>query len=248
VGAVAPPPLPPHAPPLPPLPQPPPLAPPTALPPGICPKCRRQNPPQARFCGSCGQTLTPGVASAPAVAAPPPLPGAPAAPARPMMAAAPGAAGVVITGPMEYAGFWLRFAAVLVDGLILMCCFVVFWVIMLLASFVVGLIAGAVPILGMICGLILFAVYLAVAIAAPWYYFAKQESSPQMSTIGKRVLGLQVVDLQGQRISFMKATGRHFGKILSSFLYIGFIMAAFTEKKQGLHDILAGCLVIKKRS
>jgi uncharacterized RDD family membrane protein YckC len=149
---------------------------------------------------------------------------------------------------MEYAGFWLRFAAILVDGLIVMGCFLVFWVIMLLATFVVGLIAGVVPILGVVCGLILFLVYLAVAIGGPWYYFAKQESSPNMATIGKRLLGLQVVDLQGQRISFMKATGRHFGKILSSFLYIGFIIAAFTEKKQGLHDILAGCLVIKKRS
>ena len=68
-----------------------------------------------------------------------------------------------------------------------------------------------------------------------------------MATIGKRVLGLQVVDLSGQRVTFKRATGRFFGKILSSPLCFGFIMAAFTEKKQALHDILAGCLVIKKR-
>ena len=56
-----------------------------------------------------------------------------------------------------------------------------------------------------------------------------------------------VTDEAGNRISFGKATGRHFGKILSALiLYIGYIMIAFTGKKQGLHDILAGTLVVKR--
>jgi uncharacterized RDD family membrane protein YckC len=60
------------------------------------------------------------------------------------------------------------------------------------------------------------------------------------------VLGLKVTDLQGNRISFGRATGRYFGMILSTMIcFIGFIMVAFTEKKQGLHDILAGALVVK---
>jgi uncharacterized RDD family membrane protein YckC len=74
------------------------------------------------------------------------------------------------------------------------------------------------------------------------------ESSSKQATLGKMALGIIVTDLEGQRISFGKATGRHFSKIVSGIiLYIGFIMVAFTEKKQGLHDMMAGCLVVVKR-
>ena len=71
------------------------------------------------------------------------------------------------------------------------------------------------------------------------------ESSSKQGTVGKMILNLRVVDMLGNRISFGRATGRFFGKILSGLiLNIGYIMAAFTEKKQALHDMLAGCLVI----
>lgn len=80
-----------------------------------------------------------------------------------------------------------------------------------------------------------------------WLYYALQESSAAQATIGKRVCGLVVTDLNSQRLTFGRATGRYFGKILSSIiLLIGYIMVAFTEKKQGLHDQLAGTLVWKK--
>jgi uncharacterized RDD family membrane protein YckC len=60
-------------------------------------------------------------------------------------------------------------------------------------------------------------------------------------------LGIKVTDLSGERIGFGKATGRYFGKIISGLiLLIGYIMVAFTEKKQGLHDMMAGCLVVSK--
>ncbi|MGB6469852.1 MAG: RDD family protein, partial [Candidatus Acidiferrales bacterium] len=66
-------------------------------------------------------------------------------------------------------------------------------------------------------------------------------------TLGKRALGLLVTDLEGRRVSFGRASGRYFGKIVSALiLMIGFIMAGFTEKKQALHDMLAGCLVLRK--
>jgi uncharacterized RDD family membrane protein YckC len=56
-----------------------------------------------------------------------------------------------------------------------------------------------------------------------------------------------VTDLNGDRISFGKASGRFFGKIISRLILgIGFFMIGFTEKKQGLHDMIAGCLVVKK--
>jgi uncharacterized RDD family membrane protein YckC len=73
------------------------------------------------------------------------------------------------------------------------------------------------------------------------------ESSSSQATIGKMLMGIKVTDMDGKRITFGRASGRFFGKVLSKLiLYIGFIMAAFTEKKQGLHDILAETLVLNK--
>lgn len=86
-----------------------------------------------------------------------------------------------------------------------------------------------------------------VSLVVWWLYFALQESSSKQATIGKRAIGIKVADMSGKRISFGKATGRHFGKIISSIiLMIGFIMAAFTAKKQALHDMMAGTLVVMK--
>lgn len=86
-----------------------------------------------------------------------------------------------------------------------------------------------------------------LALMVSWIYYSLLESSAWQATLGKKALGLEVTDLEGHRISFGRATGRFFGKILSAFiLLIGFIMAGFTEKKQALHDILAGTLVIRK--
>jgi uncharacterized RDD family membrane protein YckC len=80
-----------------------------------------------------------------------------------------------------------------------------------------------------------------------WLYFALMESSQYQATIGKLALGIIVTNMQGQRIGFGQATGRYFGKFISAMmLMIGFMMAGWTEKKQALHDMLAGCLVIRK--
>jgi uncharacterized RDD family membrane protein YckC len=90
-------------------------------------------------------------------------------------------------------------------------------------------------------------VSMSVSITLNWLYFSIQESSKYQATLGKRVCGLVVTDLAGQRLTFGRATGRYFGKILSGLiLYIGFIMVAFTERKQGLHDQIASTLVWKK--
>jgi uncharacterized RDD family membrane protein YckC len=60
-------------------------------------------------------------------------------------------------------------------------------------------------------------------------------------------LGIKVTDLSGNAISFGRATVRHFGKILSAIILLaGYLMVAFTAKKQGLHDMIAGCLVVKQ--
>lgn len=79
-----------------------------------------------------------------------------------------------------------------------------------------------------------------------WFYFAGFESSKRQATPGKRLMNLKVTDMNRSKIGFGKATGRHFGKILSGLIFlIGFIMAAFTEKGQALHDKMAGCLIIE---
>lgn len=120
-----------------------------------------------------------------------------------------------------YAGFWKRVAAAFIDGLIL-----------LAAGMVLGTVTSGGDLLG---------------IVVSWLYAALLESSSKQATLGKMALGIQVTDLEGNRISFGRATGRHFGKIISTLvLFIGFIMAAFTDRKQTLHDIMAGCLVVKK--
>ena len=83
-----------------------------------------------------------------------------------------------------------------------------------------------------------------------WLYHALLESSEWQATVGKRVLGLVVTDMAGQRVSFGRSTGRHFGKIITNLVpaFIGYLLAGFTEKKQALHDMIAGCLVLRRNS
>jgi len=90
-------------------------------------------------------------------------------------------------------------------------------------------------------GLIIGEIFLA------WFYSALQESSKFQATLGKRALGLVRTNLKGKPIGFGRATRRHFGKFISALpLFAGFIMAAFTEKKQALHDRMAGTLIVRK--
>jgi uncharacterized RDD family membrane protein YckC len=145
---------------------------------------------------------------------------------------------------MQYAGFWLRFVASVIDSIILL-------IIGSISGFVFGAVFGFLYSLSMGTAegaeeAVLFPSFL-LGLVINWLYYAFQESSPKQATLGKQALGIVVVDLDGKRISFGKASGRWFGKLLSSLiLLIGFIMAGFTEKKQALHDIISGCLVIKK--
>ncbi len=82
-------------------------------------------------------------------------------------------------------------------------------------------------------------------IIIPWLYFAGFECSRGQATPGKTLLRMVVTDWEGNRISFARATLRHFVKIISALiLFIGFIMIGLTKKRQGLHDIVSGCLVL----
>lgn len=82
-----------------------------------------------------------------------------------------------------------------------------------------------------------------------WLYFAICESSAWQATIGKLALGIRVTDLQGKRISLPRALGRYPAKVLSFFiLFVGVLMVAWTRRKQGLHDMISGTLVLNGRA
>lgn len=86
-----------------------------------------------------------------------------------------------------------------------------------------------------------------LVILLTWLYYGLLESSAWQATLGKKALGLEVTDLRGTRVTFGRATGRYFARYISIMtIGIGFLMAGFTEKKQALHDIIAGTLVIRK--
>lgn len=122
----------------------------------------------------------------------------------------------------KYATFWARFFAIIIDSIVLG-----------IAQFIIGLVVTG------------YAINI-ISIVIGWLYYTLQESSDAQATIGKKALGLRVTDLNGNRITFLNATGRYFGKILSAIiLLIGFIMAAFDSKGQALHDKLAGTLVLR---
>jgi len=86
-----------------------------------------------------------------------------------------------------------------------------------------------------------------ILVASFCLYFALQESSPAQATIGKRLFGLVVTDQDGHRIGFLRAAARNLGKYLSgALLFLGFLMAAFTQRGQSLHDLIAQCLVVRR--
>lgn len=151
-----------------------------------------------------------------------------------------------------YAGFWWCFLAYILDAIIIG---VIQWIIVVTLLTLIGFLAAsaasnginvteAIGIVGAIIGTAMVT-YLAL-IVLMWLYFALMESSKFQGTVGKIAIGLVVTDLEGNRISFARATGRYFGKILSGMIFmIGYILAGFTQKKQALHDMLAGTLVWK---
>lgn len=91
----------------------------------------------------------------------------------------------------------------------------------------------------------IIASYGILFVVIPWLYYASFESSRSQATPGKVLIHAQVTDLEGSRVSYARATIRFFAKFISLVIFfIGFIMIGFTKKKQGLHDKIAGCLVL----
>ncbi|MDX8400478.1 MAG: RDD family protein [Gallionellaceae bacterium] len=129
---------------------------------------------------------------------------------------------------VEYAGFWVRFAAYLLDVAIIL---FLTLAITLGATFVGE--AGV-----MIAGVATLLINL--------LYFPVMESSQRQATFGKSLCGIKVTDLDGKQLTFLRSLLRNIAKILSAIPFcIGFLLAAFTGRKQALHDMLANCLVVR---
>jgi uncharacterized RDD family membrane protein YckC len=156
----------------------------------------------------------------------------------------------------DYAGFWIRFAASLLDGIIIAIPMII---IMVIVFFLMFASSGAFEVLtdpaameGDISNqqiftlLVTYGIVLVLSIIIPVVYFAGMHASKWQATIGKKLLKLKVTDLHGNPITFWRALGRYLAMaFLSSIFYIGYIIAGFTEKKQALHDLIAGTVVIK---
>lgn len=136
------------------------------------------------------------------------------------------------------AGFVRRWAALFLDNLILA---IPLGIAAMMVAIPMGLLSAHSDTAGAMAQGLYYLLYLLVA---PLYY-AGMESSVHQATLGKRALGIKVTDNDGRRLSFSHALGRWFAAALSYLtLYIGFLMAAFTERKRALHDIVAGTLVV----
>jgi uncharacterized RDD family membrane protein YckC len=153
-----------------------------------------------------------------------------------------------ITSISNYAGFWLRLVAHIIDiviltilqGALFLSVFIIAWLLQMSKQ-------GHYTLAFQALATILLIIWILVFGLSNVLYFAIFESSKLMASPGKYALGIIVTDSAGDQISFWRALARNSAKLLSYLLlYFGFIMAAFTKKKQALHDIMANCLVVKK--
>src|SRR5271157_2231665 len=189
------------------------------------------------FCSKCGMQLADGLAFCASCGA--------AQAALPVAAAA---VPVVPALPSPYAGFWLRAVGYLIDEAVLV---LGVGILALIAVALIGVDTLRTTFEGLdknedqmpVELVLMIGTFFLVACVMAWLYYAWMESSSSQGTLGKMALGLNVTDLQERRISFSRATGRFFARFITSMipLGIGYILAGITEKKQALHDIIAGC-------
>lgn len=170
----------------------------------------------------------------------------------PMAVVTPAPAGVptaVAAGSTVYAGFWRRFWAVFLDGIVLN-----------IGSFPLVMLA-MIPMGATFESFrgdeyspeafaAMFGTYLLLAVlgtVVSWLYYALLESSGRQATVGKLATGIRVTGLHGERISFARASGRFFASVLTGMTFgLGYLTMFFTERRQSLHDKIAGTLVTRK--
>lgn len=158
--------------------------------------------------------------------------------------AAVGRAGeVVLGGEVVYAGFWKRYAAYVIDGLI----------VGVIGAIVGGLVGGVLGGLlaagraGAGAAVAVQAVVQLLSLGLGAAYYAGFHASSAQATPGKQLIGIKVVRSDGEPISLARGIGRYFATILSTLILgIGWIMAGFTERKQALHDMVCDTVVVDR--
>lgn len=182
----------------------------------FCSQCGANNNQDAKYCAGCGERLA--------------------------FFTGPKIKQISTHKPQSYAGFWFRTLAAIID-------FVLCQVAIIILAFPLAFSLGASMVGASSKSEILAAgqgLGFVLGVMIQWLWFTIAESSKWQATVGKKLVGLKVTDESGERIGFGKANGRYLSKSLSALIFfIEFIMIAFTEKKQGLHDKIAGTLVIK---
>src|SRR6202140_5081739 len=223
-----------------------------------CSKCGSLVEDGAAFCPACGQAVQPAAFTSAGLPV-----GASSAAALPPGYDPNAHPAVSQTSPrvvypassVQYAGFWLRVVAYLIDSVVMslgfMALFIPFAITTGLTAVLGNIHPGQDPrelgaVLGGTFFLGLFTV-VSLAFLGGWLYHAKMESSSWQATLGKKALNLRVTDLYGARISFARASGRHFAKLITGLipLGVGFMLAGLTERRQALHDMIASCLVLR---
>lgn len=200
----------------------------------FCPNCGQEQVNSPKFCQNCGyKQIQEPVLQPEAVIS--------------VESAAPAEAAIPLPVlPVKYVGFWRRFAAFLIDYFLIN--IVVFIISIIIGTIVYSSSLGSYPRTDFSAADTIFNLsVILVNLGISWLYHVLMESSSGQATLGKMALGIIVTDSQGRRISFGRATGRYFAKFISwLILGVGHLMIAFTGKKQGLHDIMAGTLVVRK--
>jgi uncharacterized RDD family membrane protein YckC len=177
-----------------------------------CPKCGTQNRDQAAFCNKCGAVLQK---------------------AGPTSAASSSSC----PSAVQYAGFWRRVGAYVIDGFILNVAFMIVYGIFLgIAAITPNSDAETA---------VAYSVLIVCAVLS-LLYWPLMESSSRQATVGKMAVGIIVTHIDGRRASFARSVGRNLGKLILVFWPL-LLFIALTEKKQGLHDMMARCLVVVKK-
>jgi uncharacterized RDD family membrane protein YckC len=210
-----------------------------------CSKCGSEISATTAFCSTCGQAISVLVPAIPSLS--------PVDPNQYAPVVTPSYGGEQYAG-VAYAGFWLRFVAFLIDGVISGFLFLILLIPLFIltgAGAALGRISSGEDIsddVAAFVGIGFLLGFFVITIGVRWLYYALSESSSWQGTLGKKMLNLTVTDLNGQPISFARASGRYFSKFITSLipLAIGYILAGFTEKKQAIHDMIASCLVLRK--
>lgn len=215
------------------------------------------------YCSKCGNVMADGSPYCPRCGQPSPMAAASVAPMPqgplgvPPTSLQPAAAVSPHWRPVPaapYAGFWLRFVAYILDSLIigaamLAICIPLFFLFGGMAFIRSLPQTGGEPGPEFIFQIIAFeGVLVLIALLGSWLYYAYFESSSWQATVGKKALNLYVTDLNANPVTFGRASGRFFAKIVTALipLWIGWILAGVTEKKQALHDMIASCLVLRR--